>query len=72
MQSFADGGNARQLAARVHALGDVEVLVNDDSGRDHAEWLRWMRGANDAVLSLPNVHEIRAYKCAHASPVAAT
>ena len=62
VQSFADGANARQLAARLHALpGGVEVIVNDDSGRDHGEWLRWLRGANDAVLSLPNVHEIRAY-----------
>jgi hypothetical protein len=62
IQSFADGGNAQQLAEQLHALPmSVEVLVNDDSGRDHGEWLRWLRGANDAVLSLPNVHEIRAY-----------
>ena len=64
VQTFADGGNAQVLASRLHALdlaGGVEVLVNDDSGRDHGEWLRWLRGPNDAVLSLPNVHEIRAY-----------
>ena len=62
VQSFADGGNAQQLASRLHALpGGVEIIVNDDSRRDHGEWLRWLNGANDAVLSLPNEHEIRAY-----------
>ena len=62
MQAFGDAAdNARQLAERLHALPNVEVIVNDDSGRDHGEWLRWLRGANDAVLSSANVHEIRAY-----------
>jgi hypothetical protein len=62
VQSFSDGANAQQLAARIHMLPlGLEVIVNDDSGRDHGEWLRWLHGPNDAVLSLPNVHEIRAY-----------
>jgi len=62
IQAFGDAtANARQLSERLHALPSVEVLVNDDSGRDHAEWLRWLQGANDAVLSSANVHEIRAY-----------
>ena len=61
VQSFGDGRNARQLATRLERLPRVEVLVNDDSRRDHAEWLRWLRGPNSFVLSSPNVHEIRAY-----------
>ena len=42
VQSFGDGRNARQLATRLERLPRVEVLVNDDSRRDHAEWLRWL------------------------------
>jgi hypothetical protein len=61
IQAFDDRRNARQLASRLHALPNVEVIVNDDSGRDHAEWLQWLQGPNDAVLSSANVHEIRAY-----------
>lgn len=61
VQAFRDGANARQLAQRLHLLPSVEVIVNDDSGRDHAEWLRWLGGTNDAVVSSANVHEIRAY-----------
>ena len=62
IQTFGDGKNAQQLATRLHALPHlIEVIVNDDSGRDHAEWLRWLRGPNDIVLTLPNIHEIRAY-----------
>lgn len=65
VQTFGDGAaNARQLAHRLHRLAPphmVEVIVNDDSRRDHAEWLRWLDAGLDVVLSLPNVHEIRAY-----------
>ena len=61
IQTFGDGANARQLATRLHMLRRVEVIVNDDSRRDHGTWLRWLDGANDAVLSSANVHEIRAY-----------
>ena len=61
VQTFADGSNARLLAARLHALPRVEVIINDDSGRDHEQWLRWFRGSNDFVVTSPNVHEIRAY-----------
>ena len=60
MQSFG-GGRAAAAGDAVERLPRVEVLVNDDSRRDHAEWLRWLRGPNSFVLSSPNVHEIRAY-----------
>ena len=61
VQTFREGANAAQLASRLHALPSVEVLVNDDSRRDHAVWLEHLHGANDAVVSSANVHEIRAY-----------
>jgi len=35
VQAFGDGGNARQLAQRLHAFPSLEVIVNDDSRRDH-------------------------------------
>ena len=64
VQTFGDSHvNARQLALRLHALrpNATEIIVNDDSRSDHAEWLRWLNGPLDVVLSMPNVHEIRAY-----------
>ena len=61
IQAFGDGANARQLATRLHTLPHVEIIVNDDSGSDHAEWLRWLTGQNDVVMTSHNVHEIRAY-----------
>lgn len=61
IQTFGDGANARQLAQRLRLIPDVEIIVNDDSRQDHPEWLRWLRGANDVVISSANVHEIRAY-----------
>jgi GT2 family glycosyltransferase len=62
VQAFGDGANARQLAARLHAsTPGIEVIVNDDSRRDHEVWLRELSGPRDFVLSSPNLHETRAY-----------
>jgi len=64
VQTFGDGSNARQLATRLHAAlpgPQLEVIINDDSGRDHSRWLEVLRGPNDFVVSSPNIHEIRAY-----------
>lgn len=62
VQTFGDGANAHQLAARLHELPlAVEAIVNDDSRRDHAKWLGALGGPNDFLLSSPNVHELRAY-----------
>ena len=62
IQTFGDGRNAQQLATRlIQAHGVDEIIVNDDSGNDHGEWLKWLRRTHDVVLSLPNVHEVRAY-----------
>ena len=62
VQTFGDGGNAQQLATNLRRIRGVdEIIVNDDSGRDHGEWLKWLRRTHDVVLSLPNVHEVRAY-----------
>ena len=61
VQTFADGGNARQLATRLHGLSEMEVIVNDDSRRDHAAWITELTGPNDFLVSSPNIHELRAY-----------
>ena len=64
VQTFGDGSNARQLTTRLHAAlpaAQLEVIVNDDSGRDHGRWLALLRQPNDFVVSSPNIHEIRAY-----------
>ena len=64
VQTFGDGSNARQLTTRLHAAlpaAQLEVIINDDSGRDHGRWLALLRQPNDFVVSSPNIHEIRAY-----------
>ena len=43
VQAFGDGANARQLALRLHAFPSMEVIVNDDSRRDHE--VRYSRAA---------------------------
>ena len=64
VQTFGDGSNARQLTTRLHAAlpaAQLEVIINDDSGRDHGRWLALLRQPNDFAVSSPNIHEIRAY-----------
>lgn len=61
VQTFGDGANAAQVASRLRVVPSLELIVNDDSGRDHGAWLAALRGGSHTVLSLPNVHEIRAY-----------
>ena len=42
--------------------GDVEFLVNNDSGSHHGKWLRAMAGCERCFLvHSPDVHEIRGY-----------
>ena len=64
VQTFGDGGNAQQLTTRLHAAlpaSQLEVIINDDSGKDHGRWAELLRQPNDFVVSSPNIHEIRAY-----------
>ena len=61
VQTFGDGSNARQLTTRLHAAlpaAQLEVIINDDSGRDHGRWLALLRQPNDFVVSSPNIHEL--------------
>ena len=56
VQTFGDGSNARQLTTRLHAAlpaAQLEVIINDDSGRDHGQWLALLRQPNDFVVSSP-------------------
>jgi hypothetical protein len=43
-----------------HGLS-VEVLINDDSGSDVAEWAAALAGVPHYVVLQGNVHEIRGY-----------
>ena len=61
VQTFGDGDNGQQLAARAHSLPGVELLVNADTRIDAGKWMRALRGASDYLLMSPNIHEIRAY-----------
>ncbi|KAL1525848.1 hypothetical protein AB1Y20_020682 [Prymnesium parvum] len=61
LQTFKDGGNARQLSRRLHAFARLELLANADSAVDVARWVAALDGPADYLLLSPNVHEIRAY-----------
>jgi hypothetical protein len=52
---------ARQLLS-MQGVPGVEVMINDDSRSEHAQWMQAFAGAkNFFLVHSPDVHEIRGY-----------
>ena len=55
-------GGSSSSSSSSSSSGDVEFLVNNDSGSHHGKWLRAMAGcARCFLVHSPDVHEIRGY-----------
>lgn len=67
VQSFSDAGHGQpsQLAEGLHAPPTPisELIVNDDggTGRSAVLWKAALHRPSDIYVSMPNVHEVRAY-----------
>ena len=62
MQYYKRPKNIRDIVKGLRTIPeDVEVLVNNDSGSEHAVWRAVLTEPNDFLVYCHNVHEIRGY-----------
>jgi hypothetical protein len=62
LQYFSRPKNILEIVKGLRTVPeDVEVLINNDSGSDHAVWRSVLTQPNDFLVYCRNVHEIRGY-----------